>query len=122
MLRLDDLLSDEERQIQSVVRKLMDQRVRPFVAGWYEDGSTPVRELALEFGKLGLLGMHLSGYGCAGLESLSPTARPAWSSRRPTPGVRSLVSVQGSLAMYAIWRFGSEEQKQHWLPRMATAR
>lgn len=119
LLRLDDLLSDEEREIQSVVRKLMDQRVRPLVAGWYEDGSTPVRELALEFGKLGLLGMHLSGYGCAGSGAVAYGVA-CMELEAADSGVRSLVSVQGSLAMYAIWRFGSEEQKQHWLPRMAT--
>ncbi len=119
LLRLDDLLSDEERQIQSVVRQLMDRRVRPFVSGWYEDGSTPVRELALEFGKLGLLGMHLSGYGCAGSGAVAYGVA-CMELEAADSGVRSLVSVQGSLAMYAIWRFGSEEQKQQWLPRMAT--
>jgi glutaryl-CoA dehydrogenase len=119
MLLLDDLLSDEERQIQTVVRKLMDQRVRPFVAGWYEEGRTPVRELALEFGKLGLLGMHLSGYGCAGSSAVA-YGLACMELEAADSGVRSLVSVQGSLAMFAIWRFGSEEQKHQWLPRMAT--
>jgi glutaryl-CoA dehydrogenase len=118
LLLLDALLSDEERQIQDVVRRLMDQRVRPLVAGWYEEGSTPARELALEFGKLGLLGMHLSGYGCAGSSAVAYGVA-CMELEAADSGVRSLVSVQGSLAMYAIWRFGSEEQKQQWLPRMA---
>jgi glutaryl-CoA dehydrogenase len=118
MLHLDDLLSDEERQIRSVVRKLMDQRVRPHVRDWYEQGHAPVGELTNEFGKIGLLGMHLRGYGCAGASAVS-YGLACMELEAADSGVRSLVSVQGSLAMYAIWRFGSEEQKQQWLPRMA---
>jgi glutaryl-CoA dehydrogenase len=119
LLQLDDLLSDEERQIQTVVRKLVDQRVRPYVREWYEQGHAPVRDLTNEFGKIGLLGMHLSGYGCAGASAVAYGVA-CMELEAADSGVRSLVSVQGSLAMYAIWRYGSAEQKQEWLPRMAS--
>jgi glutaryl-CoA dehydrogenase len=119
LLRLDDLLSDEEREVQAVVRKLVDQRVRPNVREWYEQGHAPIRELANEFGKIGLLGMHLTGYGCAGATAVA-YGLACMELEAADSGVRSLVSVQGSLAMFAIWRYGSEEQKQEWLPRMAT--
>ncbi|MEV6377015.1 acyl-CoA dehydrogenase family protein [Micromonospora musae] len=118
LLDLDSTLSEEERQIRAVVRQLMDERVRPHVAGWYEQGQLPARELAREFGKLGLLGMHLSGYGCAGASAVA-YGLACLELEAGDSGIRSLVSVQGSLAMYAIWRFGSEEQKQRWLPAMA---
>ncbi|MGW4462943.1 acyl-CoA dehydrogenase family protein [Micromonospora sp. NPDC004704] len=119
LLDLDALLSEEERQIRSVVRRLVDDRVRPHVAGWYESGEAPIRELAVEFGKLGLLGMHLTGYGCAGASAVA-YGLACLELEAGDSGLRSLVSVQGSLAMYAIWRYGSEEQKQSWLPTMAT--
>jgi glutaryl-CoA dehydrogenase len=93
--------------------------VRPYVAEWFERGVVPARELAKEFGSLGLLGMHLEGYGCAGMSAVS-YGLACLELEAGDSGVRSLVSVQGSLAMYAIWRFGSEEQKHEWLPRMAT--
>ncbi|MCI4063896.1 acyl-CoA dehydrogenase family protein [Micromonospora sp. R77] len=118
LLDIDASLSEEERQIRAVVRQLVDDRVRPHVAGWYEDGQVPARELAREFGKLGLLGMHLTGYGCAGASAVA-YGLACLELEAGDSGVRSLVSVQGSLAMYAIWRFGSEEQKQRWLPAMA---
>ncbi|RZU72947.1 MULTISPECIES: acyl-CoA dehydrogenase family protein [Micromonospora] len=118
LLDVDASLGEEERQIRAVVRQLVDDRVRPHVAGWYEDGQVPARELAREFGKLGLLGMHLTGYGCAGASAVA-YGLACLELEAGDSGVRSLVSVQGSLAMYAIWRFGSEEQKQRWLPAMA---
>src|SRR3954447_322918 len=118
LLDLDTLLTDEERDIRALTRRVADDRVRPEVAGWYERGAVPVRELALEFGKLGLLGMHLTGYGCAGASAVQ-YGLACLELEAADSGVRSLVSVQGSLAMYAIWRFGSEEQKQRWLPGMA---
>ena len=118
LLDIDASLGDEERQIRAVVRQLVDDRVRPHVAGWYEEGHVPARELAREFGKLGLLGMHLTGYGCAGASSVA-YGLACLELEAGDSGVRSLVSVQGSLAMYAIWRYGSEEQKQRWLPAMA---
>ncbi|MGB2568897.1 acyl-CoA dehydrogenase family protein [Micromonospora citrea] len=118
LLDVDASLSEEERQIRAVVRRLVDDRVRPHVAGWYEQGQVPARELAREFGKLGLLGMHLTGYGCAGSSAVA-YGLACLELEAGDSGVRSLVSVQGSLAMYAIWRYGSEEQKQRWLPAMA---
>lgn len=118
LLDLEQLLSDEERQIRDVVRKLVDARVRPHVADWYEAARLPARELAAEFGKLGLLGMHLTGYGCPGASAVA-YGLACLELEAGDSGVRSLVSVQGSLAMYAIWRYGSEEQKQRWLPPMA---
>src|SRR4051794_4213217 len=118
LIDLDSLLSDEERDVRALVRRVADDRVRPFVAEWYEDGHVPVRELARQFGKLGLLGMHLTGYGCAGASAVA-YGLACLELEAADSGVRSLVSVQGSLAMYAIWRYGSEEQKQEWLPRMA---
>src|SRR5262249_2802836 len=119
LLDLDALHSAEERQIRDVVRQVVDERVRPYVAGWYEDGHAPVRELTKAFGAIGLLGMHLTGYGCAGSSAVA-YGLACLELEAGDSGVRSLVSVQGSLAMYAIWRYGSEEQKQEWLPRMAT--
>src|SRR5690348_3444563 len=119
LLDVDDLHSEEELAVRAVVRRLMDEHVRPNVAGWYEDGHVPVRELTREFAKIGLLGMHLTGYGCAGSSAVA-YGLACLELEAGDSGVRSLVSVQGSLAMYAIWRYGSEEQKQEWLPRMAT--
>ncbi|MBM7083694.1 acyl-CoA dehydrogenase family protein [Micromonospora sp. WMMD734] len=118
LLDVDASLSEEERQIRAVVRRLVDDRVRPHVAGWYEDGDVPARDLAREFGRLGLLGMHLTGYGCAGA-SMVAYGLACLELEAGDSGVRSLVSVQGSLAMYAVWRFGDEEHKQRWLPAMA---
>jgi glutaryl-CoA dehydrogenase len=118
ILDLDTLLSDEERDVRDLVRRVADDRVRPHVADWYERGEVPARELALELGKLGLLGMHLTGYGCAGASAVA-YGLACMELEAADSGVRSLVSVQGSLAMYAIWQYGSEEQKQRWLPGMA---
>ncbi|HET8813925.1 MAG TPA: acyl-CoA dehydrogenase family protein [Solirubrobacterales bacterium] len=117
-LALDALLSDEERDIRDTVRAFVRDRVLPNVGEWFEEARLPL-ELAPELGKLGLLGMHLQGYGCAGA-SATAYGLACMELEAGDSGVRSLVSVQGSLAMYAIWRFGSEEQKQEWLPRMAS--
>ncbi len=111
LLALDSLHSAEELHIRAVVRRLVDDRVRAHVAGWYESGRVPVRELAKEFAAVGLLGMHLEGYGCAGASAVA-YGLACLELEAADSGVRSLVSVQGSLAMYAIWRYGSEEQKQ----------
>ncbi len=119
LLDLDSLIDEEDRAMRAVVRTLVDERLRPEIAGWYERGDTPVRDLALEFGKLGLLGMHLTGYGCAGT-SATAYGLACLELEAGDSGLRSVVSVQGSLAMFAIWKHGSEEQKQTWLPRMAT--
>jgi glutaryl-CoA dehydrogenase len=118
ILDVGALLTDEERDVRDLVRRVADERVRPHVAEWYERGSAPVRELAAEFGKLGLLGMHLTGYGCAGASAVAYGVA-CMELEAADSGVRSLVSVQGSLAMYAIWRYGSAEQKERWLPGMA---
>jgi glutaryl-CoA dehydrogenase len=118
LIDVDSLHSEEELQIRAAVRRLVDEKVRPWVADWYERGEMPVRELAREFAALGLLGMHLTGYGCAGVSSVG-YGLACLELEAADSGVRSLVSVQGSLAMYAIWRFGSPEQKQRWLPPMA---
>ncbi len=115
----DDLLSIEDRAIRDTVRTFVDKDLRPHLADWYEDASIPARELSLELGGRGLLGMHLSGYGCAGT-SATAYGLACMELEAADSGVRSLVSVQGSLAMFAIWAHGSDEQKDEWLPRMAT--
>ncbi|KUG53468.1 acyl-CoA dehydrogenase [Serinicoccus chungangensis] len=122
LLDLDSLLDDDERAVRDSVAAACAEHVVPHVAGWYEAGHVEhgvVRELAGEFGRLGLLGMHLEGYGCAGMSAvdygLACTELEAVDS-----GIRSLVSVQGSLAMHAIHAYGSEEQRQGWLPGMAS--
>ena len=119
LLNLTSLLSDEERDIGRSVRAMVDEHVRPYVAQWFEQGTLPARELALEFGKLGVLGMHLEGYGCAGLNATA-CGVAAMEIEAADSGVRSMVSVQGSLAMYAIHAYGSEDQRLEWLPRMAS--
>ncbi|MDX2344408.1 MAG: acyl-CoA dehydrogenase family protein [Acidimicrobiia bacterium] len=116
-LNIDSLLDGEDRLLRDTVREWVGDRVLPYVADWFEEGYFP-RELAKEMGDLGLLGMHLDGYGCAGTSAvqygLACTELEAGDS-----GARSFVSVQGSLSMFPIWAFGSEEQKQQWLPGMA---
>jgi glutaryl-CoA dehydrogenase len=113
----DHLISEEDRSIRDTVRRYVDG-VRPQLAGWYEAAHIPARELALELGSLGVLGMHLEGYGCAGT-SATAYGLACMELEAGDSGLRSLVSVQGSLAMFAIWKHGSEEHKQEWLPRMA---
>ena len=117
-LGIDHLLSDQERDIRDTVRAFVAEKVVPEVGDWFETAQVPVGELARALGKLGVLGMHLTGYGCAGA-SATAYGLACLELEAGDTGVRSLVSVQGSLAMYAIWRWGSEEQKQEWLPRMA---
>ena len=116
-LALDSLLSDEERDIRDTVRAFVADRVLPYVGDWFEEARIPL-ELASELGRIGLLGMHLEGYGCAGA-SATAYGLACMELEAGDSGLRSLVSVQGSLAMYAIHRWGSEEQKLHWLPHMA---
>ncbi|MCZ1010689.1 acyl-CoA dehydrogenase family protein [Streptomyces lydicus] len=119
LLGLDDLLTDEDRAVRDTVRAWAADRVLPHIADWYERGELPgIRELARELGSLGALGMSLTGYGCAGASAIQ-YGLACLELEAADSGIRSLVSVQGSLAMYAIRRFGSEEQKQQWLPRMA---
>jgi glutaryl-CoA dehydrogenase len=119
-LGIDDLLDPEDLAIRDTVRAWAADRVLPYVAEWYEKGELPgIRELARELGGIGALGMSLSGYGCAGASAVQ-YGLACLELEAADSGIRSLVSVQGSLAMYAIHRFGSEEQKQAWLPRMAS--
>ena len=114
----DSLLDGEERDMRDTVRRFVETRIKPHVGDWYEAGALPARELSRELGALGVLGMHLEGYGCAGT-SATAYGLACMELEAGDSGVRSLVSVQGSLAMYAIWKHGSEDQKQEWLPRMA---
>ncbi|MBV7695268.1 acyl-CoA dehydrogenase family protein [Streptomyces sp. TRM70350] len=118
-LGIDDLLEPEDLAVRDTVRSWAADRVLPFVAEWYEAGELPgIRELAKELGGIGALGMSLSGYGCAGASAVQ-YGLACLELEAADSGIRSLVSVQGSLAMYAIHRFGSEEQRQRWLPAMA---
>ncbi len=116
-LDVDSLLDDEERLLRDTVKEFVADRVLPDISHWWEEAILP-RELAKEMGALGLFGMHLEGYGCAGVSNVmyGVACREL---EYGDSGIRSFVSVQGSLAMYPIWAFGSEEQKQTWLPRMA---
>jgi glutaryl-CoA dehydrogenase len=117
LLRIDDQLTEEERLIRDTVRAFAADKVLPHITDWFEEGTLP-REMIPELGKLGMLGMHLTGYGCAGL---GPVAYGVMCRELEAcdSGLRSAASVQGSLAMYPIWKYGSEEQKTEWLPRMA---
>ncbi|MGZ4706206.1 MAG: acyl-CoA dehydrogenase family protein, partial [Acidimicrobiales bacterium] len=116
-LEIGALLDDEERLLRDTVRQFVDDRILPDVAEWFEAGTFP-KDMAKEMGALGLLGMHLEGYGCAGTSAVA-YGLACLELEAGDSGARSFVSVQGSLAMFPIWRFGSEEQKQEWLPRMA---
>jgi glutaryl-CoA dehydrogenase len=115
-LAIDALLDDEEKAIRDTVRQWVRERIVPQVGEWFEQGILP-RELVKEVAQLGLFGMHLEGYGLPGASSVA-YGLTCMELEAGDSGVRSLVSVQGSLAMYAIWRWGSEEQKQRWLPPM----
>ncbi|BBY57251.1 acyl-CoA dehydrogenase family protein [Mycolicibacterium sarraceniae] len=114
----DRLLDADERDIAATVRKFVDTRLRPNVGDWFESATLP-KELGKEFGALGLLGMHLQGYGCAGTNAVS-YGLACMELEAGDSGFRSFVSVQGSLSMFSIYRYGSEEQKNEWLPRLAT--
>ena len=116
---IDDFLTEEERAIRDAVRRLA-QEIEPKVATWFEEGRIDdPRALMKRFGDMGLLGMHLEGYGCAGMSAVD-YGLACIELEACDSGIRSMVSVQGSLAMFAIWKFGSEEHKQTWLPQMAT--
>ena len=119
-LDIDALLDDEERLVRDTVRSFVADKVLPDVAEWFEAGIFPA-ELAKEMGALGLLGMHLDGYGCAGTSAVA-YGLACTELEFGDSGTRSFVSVQGSLAMFPIWAYGSEEQKQEWLPQMAAGR
>jgi glutaryl-CoA dehydrogenase len=117
-LDLDHLLSDEERQIRDLVREWVGDNVSPGIEGWFEEGVFP-KEVALELGALGLLGMHLEGFGCLGANAVS-YGLACLELEAGDSGFRSFVSVQGSLCMFPIRQFGSDEQKERYLPRMAS--
>ncbi|MDY0815812.1 acyl-CoA dehydrogenase family protein [Kitasatospora purpeofusca] len=118
LLAVGDLLTDEERLVRDTVRKFTEDRIRPNIGDWFERGVFPARELAPELGALGVLGMHLDGYGCAGSTAVAYGVA-CMELEAADSGLRSFVSVQGSLAMRSIHAFGSEEQKQRWLPGLA---
>ncbi|WP_405007110.1 acyl-CoA dehydrogenase family protein [Kitasatospora purpeofusca] len=118
LLAVGDLLTDEERLVRDTVRKFTEDRIRPHIGDWFERGVFPARELAPELGALGVLGMHLDGYGCAGSTAVAYGVA-CMELEAADSGLRSFVSVQGSLAMRSIHAFGSEEQKQRWLPGLA---
>ena len=120
LVQIDEVLSADEKAVRDAVRQVCAKSVDPYVADWFERGELPVaRELAKELGAVGLLGMHLEGYGCAGMSAVD-YGLACLELEASDSGIRSLVSVQGSLAMFAIWRWGSEAHKQEWLPQMAT--
>lgn len=121
LFAIDALLTEDEREIRDTVRTFANHRLRPRIAEWFEAGTFPARELAPELGNIGLLGMHLDGYGCGGL-SATAYGLACQELEAVDSGVRSMVSVQGSLAMTAIHKFGTAEQKQRWLPDMAAGR
>ncbi|TDD17590.1 acyl-CoA dehydrogenase [Kribbella turkmenica] len=118
LVDVDSLLTEEEVDVRATARRFADERLRPSLPEWFESASIPARELAKELGALGFLGMHLTGYGCAGVGPVA-YGLACLEIEAADSGMRSLVSVQGSLAMYAIWKYGSEEQKNEWLPRMS---
>jgi len=117
LLQIDDQLGDEERLIRDTVRAFVTDHVLPEIADWFEAGILP-RPVLTELGKLGLFGMHLTGYGCAGTGPIAYGVA-CRELEAADSGVRSAASVQGSLAMFPIWKYGSEEQKEEWLPQMA---
>jgi glutaryl-CoA dehydrogenase len=118
LLRIDDQLTPDERLVRDTVHEFTADRIEPHIADWFEAGTVP-RDLMPELGKLGLLGMHLTGYGCAGMGAVAYGVA-CRELEAADSGLRSTVSVQGSLAMFPIWRYGSDEQKEEWLPKMAT--
>lgn len=117
LYNIDHLLSEEERMVRDTIRKFVHERVLPVIGEHFEAGTFP-HDLIPAIAELGLLGMHIDGYGCAGLSSVC-YGLACQELEAGDSGIRSFVSVQGSLAMFPIFAFGSEEQKQHWLPRMA---
>ncbi|MFD7640718.1 acyl-CoA dehydrogenase family protein [Kitasatospora sp. NPDC059795] len=121
LLGVDELLTEDERLIRDTVRAFTERHIRPHLADWFEAGTFPVREIAPELGKLGVLGMHLDGYGCTG-STATEYGVACMELEAADSGLRSFVSVQGSLAMRSIHAFGSEEQKQRWLPELAAGR
>jgi glutaryl-CoA dehydrogenase len=118
LLHIDDQLTDSERLIRDTVRSFTADQVLPNVGDWFEAGMLP-RSVLTEMGKLGLFGMHLTGYGCAGVGPIAYGVA-CRELEAADSGLRSAASVQGSLAMFPIWKYGSDEQKEQWLPLMAS--
>jgi glutaryl-CoA dehydrogenase len=118
LININSLLTTEELLIQKTVSDFVSRRVKPHISEWFDQGISP-RELATELGALGVLGMHLEGYGCAGTNAMS-YGLACLELEAGDSGLRSFVSVQGSLSMYSIWKYGSEDQKQEWLPQLAS--
>ena len=118
-LAIDSLLEEEELLLRSTVRRYVEEQILPSVVEWYERESFPARAVARDLADLGLLGMHLNGYGCAG-SSATAYGLACLELEAGDSGLRSFVSVQGALAMFPIWAYGSEEQRERWLPRMAS--
>ncbi|MET4165933.1 MULTISPECIES: acyl-CoA dehydrogenase family protein [Gordonia] len=118
LFALDSLLDADEIAIRDSVRDFAASKLRPHIAEWFEEARLPAREIARELGGLGALGMHLEGYGCPGMSAMT-YGLACLELEAVDSGIRSLVSVQGSLAMFSIHHWGSEEQKNEWLPRMA---
>jgi glutaryl-CoA dehydrogenase len=117
LLEIDALFSQEELEIRGAVREFVRERVLPDIGDWFERGEFP-KEMAKELGALGLLGMHLSGYGALGANAVS-YGLACLELEAGDSGFRSFVSVQGSLCMFPIWKYGSDEQKEQFLPKMA---
>ncbi|MBM3720005.1 MAG: acyl-CoA dehydrogenase [Actinobacteria bacterium] len=118
VLALDARLNEEQRALKKMLREFADKELRPKIGEWFESGEIPAREIAREVGSLGILGMHLDGYGCAGSDALS-YGLACLELEAVDSGLRSLVSVQGSLSMFAIHEYGSDAQRERWLPGMA---
>ena len=116
LMQVESRLTSEQKSMQTVVREFVSKELKPKIASWYEEGQLPARDLAKSLGSLGVLGMHLKNYGCAGTDAMS-YGLACMELEAVDSGLRSLVSVQGSLAMFAIYKFGSEAQKQEWLPK-----
>ncbi len=117
LIDFDSLLSTDERALRDSVRAFVDTEIKPHIAGWFEKAAFPL-ELVPELGKMGLLGMHLKGFGCAGRSAVEYGLAGA-ELEAGDSGLRTFVSVQGSLVMSAIHKHGSNEQKAEWLPAMA---
>jgi len=120
-LQTDSLLEDDEIMVRDTVRRYVNDKINPHVGEWFDAGEFPYKEVGPAVGELGLLGMHLEGYGCAGSSGMN-YGLACMELEAGDSGLRSFVSVQGSLAMFPIWAYGSEEQKQEWLPEMAAGR
>ena len=118
LVDFEGLLTDEERMVRDSMADFCDRKLRPEVRQWFESGTLPAKELGPRFGGLGALGMHLEGYGCPGASAVS-YGLACMEIEAVDSGLRSFVSVQGSLAMFAIHQWGSEDQKNKYLPKMA---